>query len=211
MNTKIRRKLAARKRRIQARLDKRQNAGCDQPMLRPANIQYELADRTRGHVPRRHRLDAAAGAAAETGRSHRCAAAPAEDPSAVPRERPRAELRVQRLVRRDVSGRHRTAPQRRGVSRRDRRAAHSRSDHGRRLLPALSSRACPHAARRVQRRAAEGLGRAARRVLRRGADRHGRHDWCPPTASARKAWTSTTRVSGVIIRWWCRWPTPARC
>lgn len=48
VNTKVRRKLAACKRRIQARLDKRQNAGCDQPMLRPANIQYELADRTRG-------------------------------------------------------------------------------------------------------------------------------------------------------------------
>ena len=48
MNTNLRRKLAARKRRIELRLDKRQNAGCDQPMLRPANIHYELADRTRG-------------------------------------------------------------------------------------------------------------------------------------------------------------------
>ncbi len=48
MNTKLRRKLAARKRRIQSRLDKRHNDGCEQPVLRPTNIQYELADRTRG-------------------------------------------------------------------------------------------------------------------------------------------------------------------
>jgi hypothetical protein len=48
VNTNLRRKLAARKRRIELRLDKCQNAGCDQPMLWPANIQYDLADRTRG-------------------------------------------------------------------------------------------------------------------------------------------------------------------
>ena len=41
--------------------------------------------------------------------------------------------------RRHASGRHRTAPQRRGVSRCPGRAAHSRSDHRRRFLPALSS------------------------------------------------------------------------
>jgi hypothetical protein len=48
VNTNLRRKLTARKRRIQSRLDRRQNAGCDQPMLQPANIHYDLADRTRG-------------------------------------------------------------------------------------------------------------------------------------------------------------------
>jgi hypothetical protein len=48
VNTKLRRKLTARKRRIELRLDKRHNAGCDQPMLQPANIRYELANRTRG-------------------------------------------------------------------------------------------------------------------------------------------------------------------
>jgi hypothetical protein len=48
VNTKLRRKLAARKRRIHARLDKRNNDGCEQPMLRPTTIRYELADRTRG-------------------------------------------------------------------------------------------------------------------------------------------------------------------
>jgi hypothetical protein len=48
VNTKLRRKLADRKRRIQSRLDKRLNEGCEQPVLRPTNLQYELADRTRG-------------------------------------------------------------------------------------------------------------------------------------------------------------------
>ena len=48
MKTSIRRRLAAGKRRIEKRLDKGNCQGCDRPMLRPANIQYELAERTRG-------------------------------------------------------------------------------------------------------------------------------------------------------------------
>jgi len=44
----IRRRLAAGKRRIERRLDKRDVSGCERPMLRPANIQYELAERTQG-------------------------------------------------------------------------------------------------------------------------------------------------------------------
>ena len=48
MKLSIRRRLAAGKRRIEKRLDKRNCQGCDQPMLRPANIQYELSERTRG-------------------------------------------------------------------------------------------------------------------------------------------------------------------
>ena len=48
MNISIRRRLAAGKRRIEQRLDKANSEGCERPMLRPANIQYELAERTRG-------------------------------------------------------------------------------------------------------------------------------------------------------------------
>ncbi|MGC2121334.1 MAG: IS1380 family transposase [Xanthobacteraceae bacterium] len=48
MKTNVGRKLAARKRRILARLDKRRHDGCEGPVLRPVNIQYELADRARG-------------------------------------------------------------------------------------------------------------------------------------------------------------------
>ena len=48
MKTSIRRRLAAGKRRIEKRLDKGNCQGGDRPMLRPANIQYELAERTRG-------------------------------------------------------------------------------------------------------------------------------------------------------------------
>jgi hypothetical protein len=45
VNFRIRRKLAARKRRIQARLDKT-NLGCECPVISASNIQYEIADRT---------------------------------------------------------------------------------------------------------------------------------------------------------------------
>jgi hypothetical protein len=48
VNTKIRRQLAARKQRVERRIDKSNNADCEQPMLRPGNIHYELADRTQG-------------------------------------------------------------------------------------------------------------------------------------------------------------------
>ena len=48
VKSSIRRRLAAGKRRIEKRLDKANCQGCDRPMLRPANIQYELAARTRG-------------------------------------------------------------------------------------------------------------------------------------------------------------------
>ena len=48
VNTKIRRQLAARKKRLDRRIDKHNNEGCERPMLRPGNIQYELAERTQG-------------------------------------------------------------------------------------------------------------------------------------------------------------------
>jgi hypothetical protein len=48
VKTSIRRRLASGKRRIEKRLDKANCEGCERPMLRPANIQYELAERTRG-------------------------------------------------------------------------------------------------------------------------------------------------------------------
>ena len=48
MKTSIRRRLAAGKQRVEERLDKANCAGCERPMLRPANIRYELAERTRG-------------------------------------------------------------------------------------------------------------------------------------------------------------------
>jgi Transposase DDE domain group 1 len=50
VKTNLRQRLAARKRRITQRLDKHRNDDCEQPVLRPANIHYELADRARGMV-----------------------------------------------------------------------------------------------------------------------------------------------------------------
>ncbi len=48
MNTKIRKNLARRKRRIERRLNKNDNTGCERPMITASNIQYELAERNRG-------------------------------------------------------------------------------------------------------------------------------------------------------------------
>ena len=48
MNANIRRQLAARKRRVERRIDKRNCQGCEAPMMRPSNIKYELAERTHG-------------------------------------------------------------------------------------------------------------------------------------------------------------------
>ena len=47
MNTKIRKQIERRKRRIARRLDKNDNRGCDRPMMTASNIHYEIADRTR--------------------------------------------------------------------------------------------------------------------------------------------------------------------
>jgi hypothetical protein len=48
VKTSIQRRLAAGKQRVEKRLDKANCAGCERPLLRPANIRYELAERTRG-------------------------------------------------------------------------------------------------------------------------------------------------------------------
>ena len=48
MKPSIRRKLANSKRRIQRRLDKTDNRGCERPMFTARNIDYEIAGRVRG-------------------------------------------------------------------------------------------------------------------------------------------------------------------
>ena len=47
VNTKIRKQIERRKRRIARRLDKNDNRGCDRPIMTASNIHYEIADRTR--------------------------------------------------------------------------------------------------------------------------------------------------------------------
>ena len=60
MNATIRQSLARHKRRIEQRLDKHNNQGCDRPALTASNIHYELAKRTRaisaGGIGLIHRL-----------------------------------------------------------------------------------------------------------------------------------------------------------
>ena len=47
MNDRIRKKLAQCKRRIEQRLDKNDNTGCERPMITASNIHYDIAERTR--------------------------------------------------------------------------------------------------------------------------------------------------------------------
>ena len=46
MNTRIRKQIERRKRRIARRLDRDDNRGCSRPIMTAANIHYEIADRT---------------------------------------------------------------------------------------------------------------------------------------------------------------------
>ena len=47
MNTRIRKRIEQCKRRIEQRLDRNRNQGCDRPVMTATNIHYEIADRTR--------------------------------------------------------------------------------------------------------------------------------------------------------------------
>jgi len=47
VNPKIRKQIERRKQRIAIRLDRKDNRGCDRPIMTASNIHYELADRTR--------------------------------------------------------------------------------------------------------------------------------------------------------------------
>ncbi len=89
-----------------------------------------------GHIGWWYRDDATGGAADRADRSHRQGRACVEAAPAVSRVGSRAEHRLQRLERRNVPGRHRTAAQRCGVSGCAGSATDSGSDDGGRLLPA---------------------------------------------------------------------------
>jgi hypothetical protein len=47
VNAKIRKKLSQGKRRLERRLNKNDNSGCERPMITASNIDYQIADRTR--------------------------------------------------------------------------------------------------------------------------------------------------------------------
>jgi hypothetical protein len=50
VNVIIRNKIEQGKRRIERRLDKNRNQGCDRPIMTASNIQFEIADRTRATI-----------------------------------------------------------------------------------------------------------------------------------------------------------------
>jgi hypothetical protein len=51
VNKRIQKQIARRKRRIERRLDKNDNGGCERPIMTASNIQYEIADRTQAVAP----------------------------------------------------------------------------------------------------------------------------------------------------------------
>jgi hypothetical protein len=50
VNVRIRNKIEQCKRRIEQRLDKNRNQGCDRPIMTASNIHYEIADRTKATI-----------------------------------------------------------------------------------------------------------------------------------------------------------------
>ncbi len=214
MNTKIRRQLAARKRRIERRLDKPKLRG-----MRAADAagqQHPLRDWPTGR------------AAWPTAASAPCVLlvrelglteaidrrlAPAQDPSALPRVRSRAQPRLQRAVRRHLPGRPRTAPHTTKSS----STPWARAAFPTRPRPATSAAAFkPHDVHTLldvyQRR----RGRRSGPGSRRRSSREARIDMDGTLVRDHRrvqsrAWTSPTTAPGAIIRWSCRWPTPAKC
>ena len=169
MNTKLRRKLADRKRRIQWRLDKRHNDGCEQPVLRPTNIQYELADHTRGMshggigsmllLVRRLKLPEAIDERLHLLKIH----LPYHESDHV------LNFAFNALCDGTCLDDIELRPTTRCISTRSAQSAF-RSDDGRRLLSAVQRRCGSHAARCVQRHSPEGVGRAPKEFLDKAQD-----------------------------------------
>ena len=212
MNTKIRRQLRAAKRRIaaaarQVEAGRLRAADADR---RQHPVRVGRADAR--HGLRRHRRDRAAGPRTRSGRSDRPPLASVEDSPALSRERPRAQPRLQRPVRRHLPGRSSNC------------AATTKS-----ILDALGARRIPDPTT-----AGDFCRRFSRIDVRTLLDvfNDTRHKvWAEQPAEffdeasidmdgtlvatdgrvQSGAWTSPTTAPGAIIRWWCRWPTPARC
>jgi hypothetical protein len=212
VKTSIRRRLAAGKRRIEKRLDKSNCQGCDQPMLWPAstksrtlsraaNLQYELAERTRGmtyggigamlwlvrklgladaidrrlHLLKLHLLYHESDHVLNFAFNALCDGTCLED----------LELRRNDEVYLDaVNARRIPDPTTAGD---------------------FCSRFQPHDVRTLL----DVFNETRLRVWARQPDAffdEARVDitarWCPPAGSAKRGWTSLTRATGVIIRWW---------
>ena len=212
MKRSISKRLRQAKRRIARRLDKNDNRGCDRPIMTASNIHYEIADRTRatahGGIGAIHLLVRKLGLDQAIDAQSR----PVENPSALPRLGPRAQHRLQPAGRRNVSGAPGTAPQRRGVPRRPGGSARSRSDHRRRLCRRFDAAAIFRLQAIFNAHPLEGLAATARSRSSTRRSWRPTARWSRPPASAKRAWTSTTKASGAITRWSFRWPTRAsRC
>ena len=209
MNTKIRKQIERRKRRIARRLDKNDNRGCDRPMMTASNIHYEIADRTRATanggigamhlLVRKLGLDQAIDAALGLLKIH------------LPYHESDHVLNIAyNLLAGGTCLEHLEL---------------LRSDEA--YLDALGARRIPDPTtagdfcRRFDAAAIfrlQAVFNATRlKVWRQQPEaffdgsrsRRRRHDGGNHAASANRAWTSTTKVSGGIILWFSRWPTRA--
>ena len=106
-------------------------------MMTATNIHYELADRVQGLAAGGIGAMLPAGPQDRADPRHRRQRPRPQAASALPRIRPRSEHRLQHPRRRQADRAHRTATQRRGLSRCPGRPAHPRPHHRRRLLPPL--------------------------------------------------------------------------
>ena len=210
MNARVRNRLARRKKRIQKRLDKNDLRGCSKPVITAGNIQYEIGERGRGisygGIGAMHLLVRKLGLAEAIDRrlhllkihlpyhesdhvlnlayNALCDGTCLED----------IELRRNDEVFLDALGARRIPdPTTAGDF-----CRRFQSEDVHTLLDIFND---------IRKQA--WAGQPAEFFEQARIDVTAR--WSPPLASASKAWTSPTTAPGVIIRWWCRWPTPARC
>ena len=200
MNDYTRKNMRNRKRRIERRLGDRHWTDQVEPMFSASNIQYEMGERTRGTsvggigtmqlVARRTGLIEAIDKGV-----HVFEAAPA-----VSRVGSRAEHRLQRLERRNVPGRHRTAAQRCGVSGCAGSATDSGSDDGGRLLPEIRGRRRGVSDGGNQSSPARSLATATGGVFSKKRCWTRTGHWPKPRGNASKGWTWPTTGRGDITR-----------
>ena len=175
MNAEIRKQLARRKRRIERRLARKRSESSNRPVFAASNIRYEMGERDRGlaqgGIGAFHLLARRIGLIDRIDEKLHLLKFhfPYHESDHV------LNIAYNALLRWNLPARPGTASPGRSLPRCSRRPAHSRSDHGRRLLPALSGHACTYVDRYSQRGAAGRLGPPADRVLRDGPHRHGRH------------------------------------
>ena len=211
MNAKIRKQLAARKRKIEKRLDKTK-MGEECPVLSASNIHYEIADRAQAVavggvgmiqlMVKRLKLEQAINRHVNRLKLY----APYSESDHVLNIAYNALAGGTCLEHLELLRNNEAYLDALGS------AADSRPDHGGRLLPAVRPLVDLHVDGGLQRDAASRSGVSSRTRSSRKPSSTPTGRWSRRRANASRAWTSITKGCGGIIRCWSRWPTRAnRC